>query len=60
VEWLIDSNAVVYTVPDKLRRPCKVFLHMLDTNSKSDKLLFKEDNDKFFVDILCTKDKVCF
>jgi protease II len=41
IEWSYDNKSLYYTIPDELRRPCKVFKHLLGTPLSEDKLIFE-------------------
>ena len=56
VEWAGDSNELLYTRPDDLRRPATLFHHAPMTNQGKDRLLFEEEDDEFFLDVSRTKD----
>lgn len=61
MEWLPDGNAFYYTIKDDKHRGYRVYLHELGTPVTDDTLIFEENDDKFFVDLVKTKDWVlCF
>ncbi len=65
-EFSVDGKTVFYTQPDQLKRPSKVFAHMLGDSSvavvvvpeENDVLLYHEPDHSYFVDIHRTKDRV--
>eukprot|EP01124_Arcella_intermedia_P032407 TRINITY_DN7554_c0_g1_i1.p1 TRINITY_DN7554_c0_g1~~TRINITY_DN7554_c0_g1_i1.p1 ORF type:complete len:728 (+),score=174.30 TRINITY_DN7554_c0_g1_i1:24-2207(+) len=59
LEWF-DENTLLYTIPDSLKRPCSVWYHRIGQPTSQDVSIFNEPDDKFFVDILATKDKKYF
>ncbi len=50
-EWMNDSKSFVYTRFDNSMRPDSVFIHRLGDDTKTDKMLYREDDKRFMVDI---------
>jgi oligopeptidase B len=55
-EWLKDGKTLLYTVADDKKRPSRVFLHRLGTPTSLDKMIYEEKDDRFFLDIVRSKD----
>jgi oligopeptidase B len=58
MEWNETGEWLYYTVPDHLKRTYRVMCHVVGTPSSTDQLVCEELDDRFFVDIVSTKDKV--
>ncbi len=58
MEWNETGQWLYYTVPDHLKRTYRVMCHVIGTDSSTDQLVCEELDDRFFVDIISTKDKV--
>lgn len=56
VEWLKDNKTLLYTVADDKKRPSRILLHKLGTPTSQDQLLYEENDDRFFLDIVRSKD----
>lgn len=56
-EWAPDGRSFFYTEPDHLKRPHKIYRHVIGTPRSQDELIFTETDDKFFLDIARTKDR---
>ncbi|TPX56137.1 hypothetical protein PhCBS80983_g04768 [Powellomyces hirtus] len=50
-EWTNDMKAFYYTVLDDIHRTDRVYKHVVGTDAAMDKLIFKEDDQKFAVDL---------
>lgn len=57
VEWADDGKTLFYTVPDHLKRPYKLYRHVLGTPINQDELLYEEHDHAFFLHVDRTKDK---
>jgi oligopeptidase B len=57
MEWNETGEWLYYTVPDHLKRTYRVMCHVVGTPSSTDQLVCEELDDRFFVDIVSTKDK---
>ena len=55
-KFLHSGHSFKHQKPDKLYRPASVFVHCIGCNQKQDKLIFKEDDDSFFLDVKLSKD----
>lgn len=56
VEWTSDSGSVLYTQPNHLLRPHRLFLRNLNDFAESnDRLLFEENDERYFLDVSTTK-----
>ncbi|BFZ61471.1 hypothetical protein YB2330_002537 [Saitoella coloradoensis] len=51
VEWMADSEHVVYVTFTETRRTDKVWLHKVGTPRTQDRLLFREEDEAYIVDI---------
>lgn len=49
--WAADSGHLFYVRPDDAMRPWQVWCHRLGTSPVDDRLVFQEDDERFFVDI---------
>jgi oligopeptidase B len=47
--WSADGNAFCYTVLDEGHRPHRVYLHILGTDPREDRLLYEEKDPGFFL-----------
>ncbi len=57
LEWANDNKTFFYTTRGEANRPDCVWRHILGTDPEDDKLIFLEEDDRFFVGITKTKDK---
>ncbi len=53
--WASDNKTFFYTVLDHAKRPYQVYRHKLDHGAADDKLVYHEEDDRYFVDIERTK-----
>ena len=51
LEWANDSRTVFYDVLDENHRPVKILQHRLGRDPATDKLVYQETDERFFVDI---------
>ncbi|HWE56586.1 MAG TPA: S9 family peptidase [Acidimicrobiales bacterium] len=49
--WATDNRTFLYTRPDDAMRPWQVWCHVLGTAPTDDRLLFQEDDERFFVEV---------
>ncbi len=56
-EWANDNKTLFYTVLDSAKRPCKLYKHTLGTPPEDDIMVYKEDNEAFFIYISKTKSR---
>jgi oligopeptidase B len=49
--WSDDARTCFYVRPDDAMRPNEVWRHRLDTPAADDTLAFREDDERFFVDV---------
>lgn len=57
VQWLNDSNRLLYIVQDDAYRPYKIMLHTLGTHTNTDILLYQEDDEAFHLSVDKTSDR---
>lgn len=55
VEWANDNQTIFYTTRDDAYRPYKLFRHKLGTSYTEDKLVFHEEDDRFFLSVAKSK-----
>ena len=51
LEWANDSRTVFYDVLDENHRPVKILHHRLGQDPATDKLVYRETDERFFVDL---------
>ena len=51
LEWANDSRTVFYDVLDENHRPVKILQHRLGQAPSTDKLVYRETDERFFVDL---------
>ncbi len=56
VEWAADNQTLFYNKQDPAWRPYKVFRHQLGSDPANDELVFHEQDDAYWLQILKTKD----
>lgn len=56
LEWANDNKHLLYTKLDHAHRPYQIWLHDIHQPVESDKLLFEEKDESFFVDVNKSKD----
>jgi oligopeptidase B len=49
--WADDNRTCFYVRPDAALRPNEIWLHRLGTPSAGDRLVFREDDERFFLDV---------
>ncbi len=49
--WLADSRRFLYTKADSANRPCEVWLHEIGKLSETDTLLFRENDQHFYLEL---------
>ena len=57
VAWANDSRTLFYTVLDRARRPCRLYRHVVGTSPSSDKLVYFEADESFFLDVNRTRSR---
>ncbi|MFQ5981314.1 MAG: S9 family peptidase [Candidatus Heimdallarchaeota archaeon] len=55
VEWANDKT-IFYNILNDQKRPFELYRHTLRTNPKNDQLVYREDNEAFFLDIHKSRD----
>ncbi|WP_375619765.1 MULTISPECIES: S9 family peptidase [unclassified Bartonella] len=55
IVWDARSEGFFYTKMDKNHRPSELYYHRLNTDQSQDKLIFREDNPSFFLDVSGSK-----
>ena len=56
VAWTADSTAVCYLRMDAAWRPCELWHHVLGTDPDDDRLLLREDDDRFRISVGRSRD----
>ncbi len=51
VAWANDGETIFFTRPDEAMRPWQVWRHTLGTSADDDRLVFQEDDDRFYVSV---------
>jgi oligopeptidase B len=54
--WSLDGSTVFYVRPDAANRPHEVWRHRLGTDQCDDVLVYREDDERFFVGVGLEKD----
>jgi oligopeptidase B len=57
VAWANDSRTLFYTVLDRARRPCRLYRHVVGSSPSSDKLVYFEADESFFLDVNRTRSR---
>lgn len=57
IEWANDNQTLFYTTRDEAYRPYKLFLHKLGNSYLEDKMVYHEEDDRYFLGLLKSKDK---
>ena len=57
IVWANDNKTIFYSISDPTGRTHKIFRHKIGTNLKSDKLMFTENNERFWVWLSKTRNK---
>jgi oligopeptidase B len=47
--WAMDNQTFFYVCPDEAMRPWQVWRHVLGTDAASDRLVYQEDDPRFFL-----------
>jgi oligopeptidase B len=55
VAWAMDSSTLFYVVQDETMRPYRVMRHHLGTRPEDDQVVFREEDERFFVDVKRSK-----
>jgi oligopeptidase B len=55
--WANDGRMLFYTTLDEARRPCRLYRHLLGTNSSEDVLVYHETDASFYLDISRTRSR---
>ena len=55
VAWSADGNHLLYVVADETERPYEVRAHRLGSATSSDRVIFREDDEHFYVGIGATR-----
>ena len=56
-EWVNDNQTFYYTVLDEAKRPHKLYRHKIGTEIKNDKLLFTENDDRYWMWVSSSKSR---
>jgi oligopeptidase B len=57
VAWANDSATLFYTVLDAAKRPFALFRHRLGTDPSEDVLVYREEDEAFFIDVDRTRSR---
>lgn len=57
VEWSAGGGHLLYTLPDRLGRPSRVYAHRVGRPQSEDRLLYEEADPAYVVDVSLTKDR---
>jgi oligopeptidase B len=49
--WAADNRSFFYVRPDHAMRPWQVWCHILGTDASADRLVFQEDDERFYVSV---------
>jgi oligopeptidase B len=49
--WAADNRSFFYVRPDHAMRPWQVWCHTLGTDASADRLVFQEDDERFYVSV---------
>ena len=49
--WALDNRTFFYVRPDEAMRPWQVWCHILGTDAGADRLIYQEDDERFFVSL---------
>jgi oligopeptidase B len=55
IAWANDNETFFYSVLDQAKRPYKLYRHVLRTDESSDRMVYYEKDEAFWIDILKTK-----
>lgn len=51
LDWANDNKTIFYTTLDEAKRPFKVSRHVLGTPTTEDQLVYREDDDQYFLSV---------
>ena len=54
--WALDNRTLFYVRPDESNRPYQVWRHTIGTDQDEDELVYREDDERFFVGVGLEKD----
>ena len=57
VEWANDNRTIFYNVLDEARRPYKLYRHVLGTDPATDVMIYREEDESFYVSLYKTKSR---
>jgi len=57
VAWANDSRTLFYTVLDHVRRPYRVYRHVVGSSPSADALVYHEFDESFFLDVSRTRSR---
>jgi oligopeptidase B len=57
LEWIADNKTILYTILDETKRPYKVYKHVAGTDPTTDKMVYHEEDEAFYVNISKTNSK---
>jgi oligopeptidase B len=57
VAWANDSRTLFYTVLDGARRPCRLYRHIVGSSPSTDRLIYFESDESFFLDVNRTRSR---
>ena len=57
VAWANDSRTLFYTVLDRARRPCRLYRHVVGSSPSTDRLVYFEADESFFLDVNRTRSR---
>src|SRR5690606_3175321 len=57
IEWANDNQTLLYTTRDEAYRPSKLFVHKIGNSYLEDKLVYHEEDDRYFLSIFKSKNK---
>lgn len=55
IAWANDNQTIFYTMRDEAYRPYQLFLHKIGNSYQDDKMVYHEEDDRFFLSIHKTK-----
>ena len=57
VEWANDNKTIFYSTIDESHRPYKLFRHTIGQEAADDRLIYHEEDDKFFLSLTKTRSR---
>lgn len=57
LEWANDNKTIFYDVLDEIKRPYRIYKHVIGADPKEDVLLYQEDDEAFYVGVSKTRSK---